>query len=80
MVGCAGDCPPRQRSAVTAVLFALEHVYYPVLTPLMLTCGLATGWVRHRTGIIAATIPIHIAVDLAVLRRGGTGVRTRTLA
>lgn len=52
--------------AVTSVLFALEHAYYPLLIPLVLTCGLATGWVRHRTGTVGATIPMHIAVDLAL--------------
>jgi uncharacterized protein len=51
---------------ITTVLFALEHAYYPVLIPLVLACGLATGWVRHRTGTIAATIPMHIAVDLGL--------------
>jgi hypothetical protein len=52
--------------AVTTVLFALEHAYYPILLPLVLACGLATGWVRHRTGTIGATIPMHIAVDLGL--------------
>ena len=52
--------------AVTTVLFALEHAYYPVLIPLVLTFGLAAGWVRHRTGTIATTIPMHIAVDLGL--------------
>lgn len=52
--------------AVTTVLFALEHAYYPVLIPLVLTCGIAMGWVRHRTGTIATTIPMHIAVDLGL--------------
>jgi membrane protease YdiL (CAAX protease family) len=52
--------------AVTTVLFALEHGYYPVLIPLVLACGLALGWVRHRTGTVAATIPMHIAVDLGL--------------
>jgi membrane protease YdiL (CAAX protease family) len=51
---------------VTTVLFGLEHAYYPVLLPLVLTCGLAMGWVRHRTGTIASTIPMHIAVDLGL--------------
>ncbi|MGH3295065.1 MAG: lysostaphin resistance A-like protein [Trebonia sp.] len=52
--------------AITTVRFALEHSYYPVLIPLVLTCGLATGWVRHRTGTTTATIPMHIAVDLGL--------------
>jgi membrane protease YdiL (CAAX protease family) len=52
--------------AVTTVLFALEHAYYPVLIPLVLACGLATGLVRHRTSGIGATIPMHIAVDLGL--------------
>jgi membrane protease YdiL (CAAX protease family) len=52
--------------AITAVLFALEHGYYPVLLPLVLSFGLAAGWVRHRTGTVGATIPMHIAVDLSL--------------
>jgi uncharacterized protein len=52
--------------AVTTLLFVLEHAYYPVLIPLVLACGLATGWVRHRTGTTGATIPMHIAVDLGL--------------
>jgi membrane protease YdiL (CAAX protease family) len=28
--------------------------------------GLAFGWVRHRTHSTTATIPMHIAVDLAL--------------
>jgi uncharacterized protein len=52
--------------AITTVLFALEHAYYPVLIPLVLAVGLAAGWVRHRTGTIGATIGMHIAVDLGL--------------
>jgi membrane protease YdiL (CAAX protease family) len=52
--------------AVTTVLFATEHAYYPVLIPLVLAVGLAAGWVRHRSGTTAATIPMHIAVDLGL--------------
>jgi membrane protease YdiL (CAAX protease family) len=52
--------------AITTVLFALEHAYYPVLLPLVLSLGLAAGWVRHRTGTVGATIPMHIAVDLSL--------------
>lgn len=52
--------------AVTSVLFALEHAYYPVLIPLVLSFGLAAGWVRHRTGTVGATIGMHIAVDLSL--------------
>jgi hypothetical protein len=43
--------------AITTVLFALEHAYYPVLLPLVLSLGLAAGWVRHRAGTVGATIP-----------------------
>jgi membrane protease YdiL (CAAX protease family) len=52
--------------AITTVLFALEHAYYPVLLPLVLSFGLAAGWVRHRTGTVGAAIPMHIAVDLSL--------------
>jgi hypothetical protein len=52
--------------AITTVLFAVEHSYYPVLLPLVLAVGLAAGWMRHRTGTIGATIGMHIAVDLGL--------------
>ena len=52
--------------AVTTALFALEHSYYPVLIPLVVAVGVALGWVRHRTHTTTATIPMHIAVDLAL--------------
>jgi uncharacterized protein len=52
--------------AITTVLFALEHSYYPVLLPLVLSFGLAAGWVRHRAGTVGATIPMHVAVDLSL--------------
>ena len=52
--------------AITAVLFALEHAYYPVLLPLVLSFGLVAGWVQHRTGTVGATIAMHIAVDLSL--------------
>jgi uncharacterized protein len=52
--------------AITTVLFALEHAYYPILIPLVLAVGLAAGWVRHRTGTIGAAIGMHIAVDLGL--------------
>jgi membrane protease YdiL (CAAX protease family) len=51
---------------ITTAAFALEHAYYPVLLPLVLSVGLAAGWVRHRTGTVGATIPMHIAVDLSL--------------
>ena len=52
--------------AVTTVLFALEHAYYPVLLPLVLGSGAALGWVRHRTHTTAVTIVMHVAVDLTL--------------
>jgi membrane protease YdiL (CAAX protease family) len=52
--------------AVTTALFALEHGYYPVLIPVVAAFGLAAGWVRHRTHSTAATIPMHVAIDLAM--------------
>lgn len=50
----------------TTVLFAVEHSYYPVLIPLVVAVGLALGWVRHHTHATTVTIPMHIAVDLAL--------------
>jgi membrane protease YdiL (CAAX protease family) len=52
--------------AITAVLFTLEHGYYPVLIPLVLSYGLAAGWVRHRTSTTATTIATHVTIDLAL--------------
>jgi hypothetical protein len=52
--------------AITAVLFAAEHAYYPVLIPLVLSYGLAAGWVRHRTSSTVTTIAMHVTVDLAL--------------
>ena len=52
--------------AVTAGLFALEHAYYPILLPLVLSLGLAAGWIRHRTHTIAVTIAMHVCVDLSL--------------
>jgi membrane protease YdiL (CAAX protease family) len=53
--------------AVTTVAFAIEHSYYPILLPLVCACGLALGWVRHRTHSTATTIAMHICVDVALL-------------
>jgi membrane protease YdiL (CAAX protease family) len=51
---------------VTAGLFGLEHAYYPVLLPLVLSYGLAAGWVRHRTQSTVTTIAMHVTVDFAL--------------
>jgi membrane protease YdiL (CAAX protease family) len=51
---------------VTAGLFGLEHAYYPILLPLVLSYGLAAGWVRHRTHSTVTTIAMHITVDFAL--------------
>jgi uncharacterized protein len=51
---------------VTAALFGLEHAYYPILLPLVLSYGLAAGWVRHRTQSTVTTIAMHICVDFAL--------------
>lgn len=51
---------------VTTGVFALEHAYYPVLLPVVVCAGLATGWVRHRTHTTATTIVMHICLDLAL--------------
>jgi membrane protease YdiL (CAAX protease family) len=48
---------------VTAVLFAAEHGYYPVLLPLGLIFGLAAGWLRARTASILPGLAIHILTD-----------------
>jgi membrane protease YdiL (CAAX protease family) len=50
----------------TAGLFALEHAYYPILLPLVLSYGLAAGWVRHRTQSTVTTVVMHITVDFAL--------------
>ena len=52
--------------AITALLFTTEHGYYPILIPLVLSYGLAAGWVRHRTSSTATTIAMHITIDLAL--------------
>jgi membrane protease YdiL (CAAX protease family) len=52
--------------AITAALFTAEHGYYPILIPLVLSYGLAAGWVRHRTSSTATTIAMHITIDLAL--------------
>ena len=52
--------------AITAVLFTAEHAYYPILIPLVLSYGLAAGWVRHRTSSTVTTIAMHITIDLAL--------------
>jgi membrane protease YdiL (CAAX protease family) len=52
--------------AITASLFAVEHGYYPILIPLVLSYGLAAGWVRHRTSSTATTIAMHVTIDLAL--------------
>ena len=41
-----------------------EHGYYPILIPLVLSYGLAAGWIRHRTSSTATTIAMHITIDL----------------
>jgi membrane protease YdiL (CAAX protease family) len=52
--------------AITASLFAVEHGYYPILIPLVLSYGLAAGWVRYRTSSTATTIAMHVTIDLAL--------------
>jgi uncharacterized protein len=52
--------------AITALLFTVEHGYYPILIPLVLSYGLAAGWVRHRTSSTATTIAMHVTIDLAL--------------
>jgi hypothetical protein len=52
--------------AITAVLFTAEHGYYPILIPLVLSYGLAAGWIRHRTSSTATTIAMHITIDFAL--------------
>jgi membrane protease YdiL (CAAX protease family) len=53
--------------AATTVAFAVEHSYYPILLPLVCACGLAVGWVRHRTHSTVTTIAMHMCVDAALL-------------
>jgi membrane protease YdiL (CAAX protease family) len=52
--------------AITAILFTAEHGYYPILIPLVLSYGLAAGWIRHRTSSTVTTIAMHITIDLAL--------------
>jgi membrane protease YdiL (CAAX protease family) len=52
--------------AATTAAFALEHAYYPVLLPVVLCCGVALGWARHRTQTVAVTIVMHVLVDLTL--------------
>jgi membrane protease YdiL (CAAX protease family) len=52
--------------AITALLFTAEHGYYPILIPLVLSYGLAAGWIRHRTSSTATTIAMHVTIDLAL--------------
>jgi membrane protease YdiL (CAAX protease family) len=51
---------------ITALLFTAEHGYYPILIPLVLSYGLAAGWIRHRTSSTATTIAMHITIDLTL--------------
>ena len=52
--------------AITAVAFTAEHGYYPILIPLVLSYGLAAGWIRHRTSSTANTIAMHVTIDLGL--------------
>jgi membrane protease YdiL (CAAX protease family) len=52
---------------VTAVLFAAEHGYYPVLLPLGLLFGLLTGWLRARTRSVLPGMAVHILTDALLL-------------
>ncbi len=57
---------PAATIAITTALFAAEHAYYPILLPLVIALGLATGWVRHATGGTTVPITMHIATDLGL--------------
>jgi membrane protease YdiL (CAAX protease family) len=59
---------------ITAVLFGFEHVAWGVpmprlffLVPLAFVYGIATGWVRERTGSTLNTAVMHVVVDAALL-------------
>jgi membrane protease YdiL (CAAX protease family) len=47
-------------------LFTVEHGYYPILIPLVLSYGLAAGWIRHRTASTSTTIAMHVTIDFAL--------------
>jgi CAAX protease family protein len=59
---------------LTAVLFGFEHTAWGVpmprlffLVPLAVVYGVATGWVRERTGSTLNTTVMHVVVDAALL-------------
>jgi len=59
---------------LTAILFGFEHVAWGVpkprlffLVPLAFVYGIATGWVRERTGSTLNTAVMHVMVDAALL-------------
>jgi len=59
---------------LTAVLFGFEHIAWGVpmprlffLVPLAVVYGVATGWVRERTGSTLNTAVMHVVVDAALL-------------
>jgi CAAX protease family protein len=59
---------------LTAVLFGFEHTAWGVpmprlffLVPLAVVYGVATGWVRERTGSTLNTAVMHVVVDAALL-------------
>lgn len=47
---------------ITTLLFTAEH-YYLVIFPVVIILGLATGWLRERTGSIVPSLVVHILTD-----------------
>lgn len=61
---------------VTAALFAAQH-YYPAVVVLALLYGLASGWVRARTGSTLNTMVMHVLSDGTLLTLAVLGVTSR---
>jgi len=55
--------PMRGVVVVTSVLFTAEHGYYPVLLPMAMLFGLATGWLRSWSGSVVPGMAVHVLTD-----------------
>ena len=51
----------------TAGLFAMVHLSDPQAVPPLFILGCALGWLRERTGMLGASIALHIANNAAAL-------------
>jgi membrane protease YdiL (CAAX protease family) len=52
-------CPPCPPPPATAVAFAGIHGFLVVM-PYVLVFGIVTGWLRERTGSVAAGVVTHV--------------------